>query len=55
MRGSAISFLTLARSAAPASLPAFLAFLCSIHPSSQLDGSGTAPFRTLMEFPADFF
>jgi hypothetical protein len=53
MRGSAISRLTLARSASPGSLPAFLAFLC-IHPSSQLDGSRTAPFRTLIGVSGGF-
>lgn len=55
MRGLAISFLTLARVASLASLLVFLVFLCSMHPSSQLEGSHTAPFRTLVEFPADFF
>jgi len=54
MRGSAISFLTLARNASPGSLPAVLAFLGSMLPSSQLDAGQTAPFRTLVEFPADF-
>ena len=55
MRGLAISRLTLARVASLAFLLVFLAFLCRIPPSSQLDANRTAPFRTLVEFPPDFF